>query len=105
MAERQPKRQEELEDVEMTAILAQPVSGRTHSICGLLVHADLPENNYAKEKTENENAGGLAASVHNAANPEGWQPEMLEKGEVVYGHKSGQPLPEDEIREARGREI
>ena len=24
---------------------------------------------------------------------------------IVYGHKSGQPLPEDAVREARGREI
>ena len=23
----------------------------------------------------------------------------------MYGHKSGQPLPEDAVREARGREI
>ena len=41
-----------------------------------------------KEKIENENAGGLAAiSLHNAANPNGWQPELPEKGKVVCGHK------------------
>ena len=59
-----------------------------------------------KEKTEHENAGGLdAISVRNATIPEGWQPELLEKREVVFVHKSGQPLPEDAVREARGREI
>ena len=26
-------------------------------------------------------------------------------GKVVYGHESDQPLPEDAVREARGREI
>ena len=52
------------------------------------------------------NAGSLAAiSVDNAANPDGWQPELLQKGTIVYGHKSGQPLPEDAVGEARGREI
>ena len=34
-----------------------------------------------------------------------WQPELLVKGTIMYGHKSGQPLPEDAVREARGREI
>ena len=58
------------------------------------------------EKTESGNAGGLAAiSGHHAANPDGWQREWLEKGKVVYGHQSGQPLPEDAVREARSREI
>ena len=57
-------------------------------------------------ETENVNAGSLAAiSAHNAANPDGWQPELLEKGTIVYGYMSGQPLPEDAVREARGREI
>ena len=32
LADRQSKRRRELEDVEMTAILAQPVTGRTHEI-------------------------------------------------------------------------
>ena len=54
-----------------------------------------------KEKTENENADGLAAiPVHNAANLKGWQPELL-----VHGQKSGQPLPENAVREAQGREF
>ena len=80
-----------------------------------MIHADIADNNCVeeglrdenmKDGIENENAGGLAAiSVHNVANPDGWQPELLEKGKVVYGHKSGQPLPEDAVREARGREI
>ena len=34
-----------------------------------------------------------------------WQPELLEKGTIMYGHKPGQPLPEDAVREACGREI
>ena len=67
LTERQPKRRGDLEDFEMTAILAQPVSGRTCEVCGLLVHADLADNNYIEEaltdenvteKTENQNAGG-----------------------------------------------
>ena len=59
-----------------------------------------------KEKTENGNAGGLAAiSVHYTANPDGWQPKLLEKGKVVNWHKSGQLLLEDAVCEARGREI
>ena len=37
--------------------------------------------------------------------PDGWQPELLEKGKVVCGHKSGQPLPEDAVREAHRGEI
>ena len=76
MAERQPQRRRELEDVEMTAVLAQPASGSLAAI-----------------------------SVHNAANLDGWQAELPEKGTNVYGHKSGQPLPEDAVREARGRDI
>ena len=40
-----------------------------------------------------------------AANPDGWQPEMLEKDEVVYGHKSRQLLLEDAVGEAHGHEI
>ena len=52
-----------------------------------MVHTDIAEN---------DNAG---------ANPDGWQPDLLEKGTIVYGHKSGQPFPEDAVREARGREI
>ena len=43
--------------------------------------------------------------MHNAANPDGWQPELLEKGAIAFGHKSGQPLPEHAVREARGHEI
>ena len=67
---------------------------------------DWLEDENMKDEIENENAGGLAAiSVHTAANPEVWQPELLEKGRVVHGPKSGQPLPEDAVREARGREI
>ena len=59
-----------------------------------------------KEKTENENAGDFAAiSVQNTANPEGWQPDLLEKGKAANGDKSGQPLSADAVREARGREI
>ena len=80
-----------------------------------MVHADFAQNNYIEEGTrienmkdelENVNAGGLTAtSVHSAANPVGLQPELLGKGKDVYGHKSGQPLPEDAVRGARGREI
>ena len=104
-----------MEDVEMTAVLAQPASERTCEICGVLVHADIADRNSIEEElrdvnmkgeVENENAGGLAAiSVRNAATPDGWQPELLVKGKVVYGHKSGQRLPEDTVREARGREV
>ena len=106
VAERQPKRRREMEDVEMTAILAQPFSGMTCEICSLLFHADLADNNCikegltdenVKEKTENENAS--------VVNSEGWQPELLKRGKVVYGHKLGQPLPEDAVCEARGCEI
>ena len=77
----------------MTAILAQPAADRTYEICDLLVHTDLADNNFVeeglkdenvKDETENENAGG-------------WQPELIEKGKVVYGRKS--------LCEARGREI
>ena len=95
--------------------LTQPASERTYEVCGLLVHADIADNNYIEEVLINENTrceveseddGSLAAiSVHNAANPDGWQPELLEKSTIVYGHKSGQPLPEDAVRGARGREI
>ena len=77
----QPKQRREVEDVEMTAILAQLASESTYLICTLLVYADLADNSYVeeglrdgnmKEKIENENAVGLATiSVHNAANPEG----------------------------------
>ena len=48
MAERHPKRRRELEDVKMMAILAQPASERTCEICGVLVHADLADNNYLR---------------------------------------------------------
>ena len=99
----------------MTAVLAHPASERTCEVCGLLVHADIANNNYIEEgfmnenmrgEIENVNDGSLAAiSVPHAANPDGWQPELLEKGTIVCGHKSGQPLPEDAVREARGREI
>ena len=54
----------------------------------------------------NVNDGSLAAIiVQNVANPDGWQPELLEKGTIVCAHKSGQPLLEDAVREARSREI
>ena len=45
--------------------------------------------------------------MRNAANPEGWQPELLEMGEVVHvDTSSGQPFfAKDVVREARGREI
>ena len=46
MAERQPRRRRELEDVEMTAVLTQLASERTYEVCGLLVHADIADNNY-----------------------------------------------------------
>ena len=92
-AERQPKRRKELEDVEMTAILAHPPSQRTNEVCGLLVHADIADNKYIEQglmdenmRDENANAGGLAViSVHNAANLDGWQPELPEKGKAVHG--------------------
>ena len=70
MAERQPKRRRELEDVEMTAVLAQPASEGTYEVCGLLVHADIADNNCIEEGLTDENmrdeienviAGGLAA--------------------------------------------
>ena len=83
MAERQPTRRRELEDVEMTAVLAQPASERTYEVCGLLVHADIADNNYIEEgfmdenmsdEIESGNVGSFAAiSVHNAANLDGWQ--------------------------------
>ena len=79
----------------MTAVLTQLASERTYEVCGLLVHADAADNNYNEEglmnenirgETENVNAGSPAAiSVHNAANPGGWQPELLEKGTIVLG--------------------
>ena len=82
MAECQPKRRRELEDVEMTAVLAQFASERICEVCGLLVHTDIADNNYIEEgpvnesargETENVNAGSLAAlSLHNASNPDGW---------------------------------
>ena len=31
----------------------------------------------------------VAISVHNAAKPEGWQPELFDKGKEVHGHKLG----------------
>ena len=115
MAEHQPKRRREPEDVEMTAVLAQLVSEGTYEFCGLLVHADIADNSYIEEEvvnesmrgeTENVNAATLVAiSVHDAANPDGCQPELLEKDTIVYGHMSGQPLLEDAVREARGRVI
>ena len=115
VAGRQPKRRRELEDVETTAVLAQPASERTYEVCGLLVLADIADNSYIEDgaikentrgETENVNVGSHAAiPVHNAANPDGWQPELLVKGTIVYGHQSGQPLPEHAVREARGREI
>ena len=115
MAERQTKRRRELEDVEMTAVLTQLDSERTYELCGLLIHMDIADNNYIEEGLVNENtrdgteivnAGSLAAiSVHNAANPDWWQPELFEKGTIVHGNKSGQPLPEDAVCDARGREI
>ena len=59
-------------------------------------------NENMKGETENVNSGSFAAiPVHKAANPDGCQPELLEKGTIVHGYKSGQPL----VREARGREI
>ena len=70
MAEREPMRRRELEDVEMTAVLAQPASERTYGVCGLLVHADIADINYIEEglvnenmrdEIENVNAGSLAA--------------------------------------------
>ena len=80
-----------------------------------MVHADTADNNYIEEglknenmrgETENVNVGSHAAiPVHNAANPDGWQPELLEKGTIVYGHKSVQPLPEHAAREPRGHKI
>ena len=103
-AERQPKRRRELEDVEMTAVLAQPTSERTQEICGLLVHADTVDNNYIEDRLVTENMRA-ELSVHSAANRDGWQPQLLEKGTIVNGHQSGQPPPEDAVREARGREI
>ena len=115
MGERQPKQRRELKDVEMTANLTRPASKRTCEVFGLLVHADIADNNYFEEglmnenmsgETENVHAGSLAAiSVHNAADPDGWQTELLAKGTIVCGHTSGQPLPEDAVHETRGREI
>ena len=66
-------------------------------------HADIADNNEnMKDEIENVNAGDFAAiSLHCAANPGGWQPELPEKGKVVFGHKSGQPLPQEAFREAR----
>ena len=70
MAERQPKRRRELEDVEMTAVLAQPASEGTYEVCGLLVHADIADDNCTEEGLTDENmrdeienviAGGFAA--------------------------------------------
>ena len=84
-AERQPKRRRELEDVEITAVLAQPTSERTHEICGLLVHADTADNNYIEEGLVTENS---------AANRDGWPPQLLEKSTIVNGHQSGRPTTE-----------
>ena len=70
MAERQPKRRRELEDVDMTAVLAQPASERTYEVCGLLVRTDTADNSRIEEglvnentrdETKNVNAGSLAA--------------------------------------------
>ena len=90
MAERQTKRRRSSEDADMTVVLAQPASEKTHEICGLSVHADLADNNFVeeglmdeneREKTENGNAGGLATtSVRKAANLEGWQPGRADHG-------------------------
>ena len=96
MAERQPKRRRELEDVEMTSVLlAQPASDKTYEVCSILVHTDIADNNCSEEGLVNENTRGeiesendgsnAAISVNNAANPDGWQPELLEKGTIVYG--------------------
>ena len=53
-------------------------------------------NENMRFEIENVNAGSIAAiSVHNAAR----------EANVLDGHKLGQPLPEDAVREARGREI
>ena len=94
MTERQPKRRRELEDVEMTAVFAQPASERTYEVCGLLVHTDIADINYIEDglvnkntrgETENVNAGSLAAiSVHNAANPDGWQRAAREGHDRVW---------------------
>ena len=46
MAERQPKRRRELEDVEIT------------KVCSCLVHADLADNNYFEETHMDENMKG-----------------------------------------------
>ena len=99
MSERQPKRRRSPEDVEMAATFDQPVSGRTYEICGLLVHSDRVHNNYVEEWLTDGNgkekagmgarAALVAISVHNAANPEGWQPELFDKGKEVHGHKLG----------------
>ena len=90
MAERQPKRRRELEDVEMTAFLAQPASERTCEVCGLLVHADIADDNYIEEgfmnenmrgEIENVNDGSLAAiSVPHAANPDGVAARVAREG-------------------------
>ena len=55
ITERQPKRRRELENVEMTAVLAQPASERTSDVCCLLVHVDIADNNYIEEGLMNEN--------------------------------------------------
>ena len=114
-AERFPKRRRELEDVEQIAVLAQLASERTYEGCGLLVPTDIADNSNFEEvfvnentrdETENVNAGSFAAiSVHNAANLDGWQPELLEQGTMVYGHKAGQLFLEIAVRDARVREI
>ena len=45
---------------------------------------------------ENVNAGSLAAiSLHNAANPDGWQPELLEKDTIVYSKLLRAKRPDD----------
>ena len=88
MAERQPRRRRELEDVEMTAVLTQLASERTYEVCGLLVMRTLLTtitfeeglmNENVRGETENVNGSLAAMSVHNAANPDGWQPELLKK--------------------------
>ena len=55
MAERHPKRRRELDDVEMTAVLAQPASERTYEVCALLVRTDIADNNYIEGGLVNEN--------------------------------------------------
>ena len=68
---RHSKRRSDPEDVEIsrTTSSLNLFPRRTHEICGLLVHAELADDNFfeeelvhenVKEKIENETAGGLA---------------------------------------------